>query len=319
MRAIETAGLKATPPQDTGTVPDLRWLPIADLVIDDSYQRDIQSRQSRSHIERIASKFDWRLFSCVVVSPVPGGKFAIIDGQHRTHAAALIGEETVPCQIVQATRGMQAAAFASINGNKIGVSHAQRYRAALAFEDPAALRIKRLTEAAGIKLLTYNPSAATMKPSDTLAHQAIRQIASSCSDETAIIILSAVRAMAQDVPRMMTSDLFVATSTLLKPIPRLTELSPIVLFGQVHARDVLVLSVRLMAKDSSLRGVAALVEALRRQHALQPLLLTDDARKTQVVAMPTAVKPVPPPLQISPQRAAIDAAKRAVPASLDRL
>jgi hypothetical protein len=224
---------------------------------------------------------------------------------------------------------MQAAAFASINGNKIGVSHAQRYRAALAANDPAALRIHRLTEAAGIRLLTVNPSMGNMKPGDTIAHEAIKAIVEGCGEADAVFILSAVRAMSQDVPRMLTSNLFMATAALLKPILPLLDVWPLDLFLQVHARDVFGLSMRLMAKDSTLKNRAALVEALRRQHALQPLVqkhLNPDQmpealaqKPMQVVAMPTAVKPVPPPLQISAQRAAIDAARRAVPASLDRL
>jgi ParB-like chromosome segregation protein Spo0J len=45
----------------------------------------------------------------VVVSPVERGKFAIIDGQHRTTSAAILGVECVPCQIVIAALSERAA------------------------------------------------------------------------------------------------------------------------------------------------------------------------------------------------------------------
>ena len=41
-----------------------------------------------AHLRRIAEQFDWRLFAPVIVAPIEGGLFAVIDGQHRTHAAA---------------------------------------------------------------------------------------------------------------------------------------------------------------------------------------------------------------------------------------
>ena len=54
--------------------------------------------------------------------PVAGGKFAIIDGQHRTTSAAIVGYETVPCQIVIAAKEEQAAAFKAINGTTTPIS-----------------------------------------------------------------------------------------------------------------------------------------------------------------------------------------------------
>jgi ParB-like chromosome segregation protein Spo0J len=53
---------------------------------------------------------------------VEGGRFAIIDGQHRTTSAAILGIETVPCQIVIAEQTEQAAAFKAINGTITPIS-----------------------------------------------------------------------------------------------------------------------------------------------------------------------------------------------------
>src|SRR5687767_15353118 len=115
MRAIVVEGFDKPKAVSAGPAPMLQWLKIADLVVDTSYQRPIIGK-GRRNVDRIARAFSWSCFAPVVVSPVEGGKFAIIDGQHRTTAASLVGIDSVPCQIVIAEREEQAAAFKAING-----------------------------------------------------------------------------------------------------------------------------------------------------------------------------------------------------------
>jgi hypothetical protein len=103
MRPISTEGFERPKAASPGAVPMLQWLKVADLVVDPAYQRPIVG-QGRRNVDRIAREFSWSCFAPVVVSPVEGGKFAIIDGQHRTTAAAILGLETIPCQIVIAAR-----------------------------------------------------------------------------------------------------------------------------------------------------------------------------------------------------------------------
>lgn len=199
MRAIETERFSMIEkPASLGPAPDLRWLPIEQLRVDPAYQREITPR-GQSHVRKIAEAFDWRLFSAVVVSPVPGGFFAIIDGQHRTTAAALCGQDSVPCQIIQADPVMQARAFEAINGRKINVTRDQRYKAALAAGDEGALRVERLTRAAGIRMLTYTPSGATMKAGDCLAHSPIAKLCAAFPDGKAQFALLCLRAAAGDI------------------------------------------------------------------------------------------------------------------------
>jgi hypothetical protein len=86
------------------------------LVVDTEYQREI-GRKGATNVMQIAEHFDWSKFAPVVVAPVEGGRFAIVDGQHRTTAAMLREIKEVPCQVVQADRAKQAAAYAAVNGN----------------------------------------------------------------------------------------------------------------------------------------------------------------------------------------------------------
>jgi hypothetical protein len=118
------------PPFSPGPAPMLTWLPIEKLVVDDSYQRPMGSLAWR-HIIKIAGEFDWSKFAPVIVAPVEGGFYAIIDGQHRTTAAFLREIKEVPCHIVQADRAKQAAAFAAVNSKVTRLSsnhvfHAKR-------------------------------------------------------------------------------------------------------------------------------------------------------------------------------------------------
>jgi len=92
MRSISTEGLEKPVNVSAGAVPMLQWLRIEDLLVDPAYQRPIVG-QGQRNVMRIAKAFSWSCFSPVVVSPIEGGKFVIIDGQHRTTAAALISSK----------------------------------------------------------------------------------------------------------------------------------------------------------------------------------------------------------------------------------
>lgn len=138
--------------------PQLAWIEIAQLVIDDGYQRPLQ-RANLTAIRKIARNFRWSRFAPVLVAPVEGGFFAIVDGQHRTHAAALCGIVRVPCQVVPMDRREQAQAFASVNGDQIAVTPLQVYRAALLAGEGWAIACRDTCAAAGCRLLDYNPTA----------------------------------------------------------------------------------------------------------------------------------------------------------------
>lgn len=157
MRAIVTDGLQRPPHRDPGPEPTQQWLPIDKLVIDPEYQRDL-NREGRRAIEAIARKFEWTKFSAVVVAPVSLGRYAIIDGQHRTTAAALLGIAAVPCIIQPLDRAGQAAAFAAINGSVTKITPWHIYKAALAAGEGWAVKVRRVTEDAGCRLMTYNKS-----------------------------------------------------------------------------------------------------------------------------------------------------------------
>lgn len=156
-----------------GKPPRMEWLSIGLLVIDDAYQRSIE-RRGEINIRRIAAEFQWRKFSPVMVAPVTQGRFAIIDGQHRTTAALSLGYERVPCYIVDAKPNEAAAIFAAVNGNTTSLSILQVFRAARSAGEEWAVEVDQVCKAAGITALSYNIAASRTKPYDTLAINVLR-------------------------------------------------------------------------------------------------------------------------------------------------
>lgn len=163
LRTIDI-GDREVMPAEVSRRPELVWLRIADLLIDDRYQRELTDRSWRQ-IERIAKAFTWSHFSPVLVAPV-GDKFSIIDGQHRTHAAKLVGLTEVPAMLLDLDDAGQARAFAAVNGMATAVSAAQVYRAALLAGEPWAVEAEKSVEQAGAQLMAYNASAANKKPGE---------------------------------------------------------------------------------------------------------------------------------------------------------
>lgn len=160
---------------DPGPAPVLQWIRIDDLVVDDSYQRELKIG-NRKAIRKIAEGFRWSRFSPVFVSPCEGGRFAIIDGQHRTHAAKICGFSEVPCQIVHMTRQEQAAAFAAVNGVVTAVTPWQIYKAALAAGEGWAVGIDIIARDGGCQVMTQNCSSFDKKPGQIYAVVAFRKL-----------------------------------------------------------------------------------------------------------------------------------------------
>jgi len=161
-RAITIEGRPTVTPAPQAA-PQLQWLNISDLVIDDTYQRPLGPGNWLA-IKRIAENFRWSRFSPVLVAPMPGGKFAIVDGQHRAHAAMMCGFDQVPAMSVPMDPQEQAGAFTWVNGQVAAVSPLQVYKAALAAREGWAVRCEEVVLAADCQLMTSNWSTATKKP-----------------------------------------------------------------------------------------------------------------------------------------------------------
>ncbi len=192
LRTIDGSFACPASPPDPGSPPMLQWIEIALLRVDPRYQRDLRPDNVRA-IGRIAEGFDWSKFSTVHVAPIEGGLYAIIDGQHRTHAAAAIGAEKVPCQVTHMNLRQQASAFAAINGLAMQVTPIQVFRAALAAEEAWAVEVRKVCEDAGCVAMTYNISQRYKKAGEIHAIGYLRKLIGSRGAGTATKALGILR------------------------------------------------------------------------------------------------------------------------------
>jgi|GEM_PF-3522421 len=133
-----------------GAVGRLQMVEVSKLYVDTTYQRAVSAGSVRN-IKRICAAFDWAKFLPVIVT-CEGETYSVVDGQHRTIAAATIGIEAVPCYVLSCSASEAAAAFAAINGNVTPVQPIDLWFAEVAAKAPKAISLLRVLDAAGVKV-----------------------------------------------------------------------------------------------------------------------------------------------------------------------
>lgn len=189
---------------------ELRMVPISALVIDDRYQRPLGPSNWKA-IDRIAKDFAWARFSPLLLAPVDAGRFAIIDGQHRAHAAARRGYTEVPAMIMPMGLSEQAAAFSWVNGNVTAVTLFHVYKAALASGETWAVAARSAVEAAGCTLMTSNRSTAQKQAGEVYAISLVRKYVQEGRSDVVRTALGAIRTADAD------GDPFLYSAACLDP------------------------------------------------------------------------------------------------------
>jgi ParB-like nuclease domain len=201
-----------------GPAPFLEWIAVDRLVVDTEYQREI-GRRGAINVAQIAENFDWSKFAPVIVAPVEGGRFAIVDGQHRTTAAMLRNIEQVPCQVVQADRAKQAAAYAAVNGNITKTTPQQLYHARLAASDSQALEIAHVCSASGVEVLRRSIPLAEMKVGQTQAIGALTRCLKLYGRDTLITALQCITQTADGNAGFVKATVIEALCQVLHQVP----------------------------------------------------------------------------------------------------
>jgi hypothetical protein len=201
-----------------GPAPILEWIKIDRLVVDTEYQREI-GRRGAANVIQIAEHFDWSKFAPVIVAPVEGGRFAIVDGQHRTTAAMLRSIEGVPCQVVQADRAKQAAAYAAVNGNITKTTAQQLYHARLAASDPEAMEISKICSSAEVEILRRNSPQSNIKVGQTQAIGAIARCAKVYGRDTLITALQCITQTSDGNAGFLRATVIEALCQVLHDVP----------------------------------------------------------------------------------------------------
>lgn len=103
--SAETTLVPEAPTTTQITWPDYRMVSVDSLTIDSRYQRHL----SRKQVDRIIEHFDPNLFGAIKVSDRGNGKFAVVDGQHRTVAASLKGITEIPAFVSPTSNAQEEA------------------------------------------------------------------------------------------------------------------------------------------------------------------------------------------------------------------
>lgn len=193
LRGIDI-GQGATSPPPVEPVPEMRWVPLSCLVLNDRFQRPL-TRHNWRMIEKIAAEFQWSRFSPLLCAPIGNDRFSVIDGQHRAHAAALRQIESVPAMIVVASEREQALAFAETNANTVRITPFHVYRAALSAGERWAVTADNIARDAGCRLMTSNSSSATKRSGDIFGVVTFRDLINAGHADVLSRVLRALRAI----------------------------------------------------------------------------------------------------------------------------
>ena len=196
MSRAATSRLKVNPP--LGSPLTLEWRAVGELLIDSSYQREIDTGPSQALIRRIAMYWDWGLCQPLAVSRRPDGLLLIVDGQHRASAAKLRGDiPHLPCVITNyANAGDEAAAFVALNQMRRPLSALDLFKAAVAAEDTEAVEITRALAAAGLRVAKHS-NYGFWKAGDVSNIGGIQRLWRRCGERPVAL---ALRAMAKSWP-----------------------------------------------------------------------------------------------------------------------
>lgn len=142
--------------RDLGKKPELKWLALKNLYVDQDYQRGTQSRASQNNLEYIQKHFSWSYFAPLIVCFVPEKKkYAVIDGQHRLMAASMIdGIDELPCMIIAGGHELkqQAESFVVINTKRVMMNSLAKFHAAASAGDTQANDVKQLLKECNIEI-----------------------------------------------------------------------------------------------------------------------------------------------------------------------
>jgi hypothetical protein len=202
-----------------GHLPELKWLPVKSLMVDETYQRPI-IEEGRKTIAKIIEAFRWNRFSPIVVTPCAGGLFAIIDGQHRATAALTLGLEKVPCQVVAASEKEAPAIFASINGTVTSLSAMALFKAGRAAGEEWALAVDRVCRKAGLEPLTYPVQRSKQRPRQTMLVGTIaRYVMRSGEKITEAVLEGVMRSPSAEYPGFLTSRVLKQAMNMVHSVP----------------------------------------------------------------------------------------------------
>ncbi len=141
-----------------GQPPALEWVDLADLKIDESYQRDLSMDAAQTLIRDIARNWDWRLCQPLNVSRREDETLYVVDGQHRLSGARLRSDvPRLPCVIIdQSSRADEATTFIKLNKRRRALNAVDVFKAQLASGLAQSVEIDTMIRNAGLTIAPHS-------------------------------------------------------------------------------------------------------------------------------------------------------------------
>lgn len=192
-----------------GAKPELEWVDVDLIDVDESYQREADGRR----VSRILTAFRWDHFGAVVLARKPDGRFAVTDGQHRVKAAQLHpGVTQVPALItsIAGTLG-EAENFLVINRERKAVTPVETFWAGLTAGDASCVRVSDALAKASCMVVS---GPGEYKPGHTAAVSAVGRALERYGDSAVISALKSIRAAWPHDGRCLRGTLITALARL---------------------------------------------------------------------------------------------------------
>ncbi|KQS86965.1 DUF6551 family protein [Rhizobium sp. Leaf383] len=134
-----------------GEKPELAWVPVTAIRIDESYQRELKEKR----VTQILADFTWAHFGSVMLVRQSDGTFTCFDGQHRVEAARRHPAiQQVPAAIVELDQPRdEAGAFLGVNVNRTAISTVEKYHAGIEAGDPEMMAVCTVLGEAGCEVI----------------------------------------------------------------------------------------------------------------------------------------------------------------------
>lgn len=213
-------------PHPLGPRPELKWIPITQLVVDGSYQRATTTGASKKNIAHIREGFTWAHCGALIVCQQQDKKtYAVLDGQHRLQAATERGDITeMPCVVVQEwamanDAQKQASDFVAINSHRVAMQPLARYHAAIVAGDARAKALAEILKTAQVELPRVAPQGGLTSPRQTVAVGTLLTLAGTHNPEHIVFALTAIAEAYPQKNGMMRAQLIKALVDMVKNTP----------------------------------------------------------------------------------------------------
>ena len=201
-----------------GVPPESTFVNVNLIDVDRQYQRALREVL----VNRILRKFQWSRFGAIVLAKKNGGRFMVVEGQHRVEAAKRHPDiNAVPAVVFEfASLEEEAKSFVGINRDRQAVSSVDRYWAAVTAGNPTALHVAAILKKAECDIVREHGAA---QPGHTHAVTALERSIKNFGDEATVRALRILCATWPDDKDALRGTLITAVAGLVRFNPKLVD------------------------------------------------------------------------------------------------